>query len=73
MSQDFTPGYTHKHYQMRPLNNMYAQTGITTPRIVKTLKPLQEVKITGAGKQIIATPEITEENRRILTHLNATP
>src|SRR5690625_2753156 len=52
---------------------MYAQTGITTPKIVKALKPLQEVTITVAGQQITANPEITEENRRILTHLNALP
>lgn len=52
---------------------MYAQTGITSPKIVKALKPLQEVTITVAGQQITANPEIPEENRRILTHLNAMP
>src|SRR5699024_12388419 len=36
---------------------MYAQTGITTPKIVKALKPLQEVTITVAGQQITARSE----------------
>lgn len=49
---------------------LYQATGLTLPKIVRALKPLQEITITLAGHHITAQPELTPQATEILTNLH---
>ena len=48
------------------------ETGFSIRRIIRTLRPLQDVTITLASQAITATPELTDDARTITHALKAT-
>ena len=48
------------------------ETGFSIRRIIRTLRPLQEVTITLAGQEITARPELTDDARTITNTIKAT-
>ena len=44
-------------------------TGFSTRKIIRTLRPLQDVTISLAGQQITAKPELTDDARHVLDAL----
>lgn len=48
---------------------MQNATGLSIRKIIRTLRPLQDVTITLAGQQITATPQLTDDARIILDAL----
>ncbi len=49
---------------------LYQATGVTLTKIVRTLKPLQDITITLAGHHITAHPQLTPHATTILTNLH---
>ena len=49
---------------------LQAETGISIGRIVKTLRPLQEIRLTIAGQPHTAADPLTADAARILTALD---
>ena len=48
-------------------------TGISIKRIIRTLKPLQEITINLNGHHINAAPQLTPKSEQILTALSTPP
>lgn len=48
---------------------MQNKTGFSIRKIIRTLRPLQDVTISVAGQQITATPELTDDARHVLDAL----
>ncbi|MCT1777255.1 IS1634 family transposase [Brachybacterium sp. p3-SID957] len=46
--------------------HLQAATGFSIRRIIRTLRPLQDVTITIAGQKITASPELTDDARHVL-------
>ena len=46
--------------------HLQAATGFSIRRIIRALRPLQDVTITIAGQKITASPELTDDARHVL-------